>query len=376
MRTASPKTSPGLARFAKPQAPALSEGAALAAPYRRTSLRNAAINYRAGWWAVTMSVAKNKSLLGAIVGEEVRLNALGRFVEETWRSLPARYPELELFDFVVMPNHFHALLRIHSSPTNREHHLGFLVGRFKGATSHRYGEMRRAGEIEDIGDALWQRDYWDDLVTSEAEFAGWQRYIRENPKNWSRDRYGACTAYSRGDVALLNAPRVAFVASAGFSSAVLRPRRLRATKVARFDKAEADNLSKGAASAAPNQGEVCREAKVLISTFTSPQEREALRRALAKKKRLIAVFPAGIPATLSPALDAAIREGRALAVSPQPPDSRLNKKIATWCNEFVLRNADEIWVGEIAPNGMLAQMLSGLSVFEAGGLSRPKITYE
>jgi len=101
---------------------------------------------------------------------------------------------------------------------------------------------------------------------------------------------------------------------------------------------------------------------VLISTFTSAQEREALRRALAKRRPLVAVFPAGIPAEgeLEPTLAAAIREGWALAVSPQAPGSRLNKKIATWCNEFLLRNADEIWVGDISPNGMLAQMLAGL----------------
>ncbi|MGN0856849.1 MAG: hypothetical protein ACI4QJ_05565 [Candidatus Spyradenecus sp.] len=59
-------------------------------------------------------------------------------------------------------------------------------------------------------------------------------------------------------------------------------------------------------------------------------------------------------------LAAAIDAGEALAISPQPPGSRLNKKVATWCNECVLKNADEIWAGDLAPNGMLAQMLAGL----------------
>ena len=87
-----------------------------------------------------------------------------------------------------------------------------------------------------------------------------------------------------------------------------------------------------------------------------------LRRVLAKRKPFIAVFPGGIPqeSELSPALAAAVREGRALLVSPQPSGSRLNKKIATWCNEFLLRNAVEIWEGDISPNGMLRQMLTGI----------------
>ena len=351
--------------------------------YYHKSLRNPNINYRSGWWSVTVQVAKNKSILGAIVGEKVVLNELGRAVEEYWKGMPAKCPELEIFDFVVMPNHFHALLRVHYTPANRAHHLGFLMSRFKGGTSFVYGKLRRAGKVEDLGDRLWQRDYWDDLVSSDREFRGWQKYIRENPENWSSDRYGACTAYSLGDTELLNRPRVAFVASQGFFAGELRPRRVWAkttTEVVGSDgerggegardgggakaetdgaarvggetKAAAGDLSKCAASAAP----------VLISTFTSPQEREALRRALAKRRPLVAVFPAGIPGEreLDPRLAAAIREGWALAVSPQAPGSRLNKKIATWCNEFLLKNADEIWAGDLSPNGMLRQMLVGL----------------
>ena len=338
-------------------------------PHFRKSLRNPNINYRSGWWSVSIQVAKNKSIFGAIVGMKVVLNALGAAIEAYWRALPEKYPELELFDFVVMPNHFHALLRIHFAPTNREHHLGFLMSRFKGGTSFIYGKMRRAGEIEDIGEHLWQRDYWDDLITSDDEFEAWQKYIRENPANWSSDRYGACTAFTFGDTELLNRPRIAFVASQGFFASELRPRKIWVAKAAPYDE--------GGRGAAPSEGGdeggqgetqgvaskgAASAARVLISTFTSAQEREALRRALAKKRPLIAVFPAGIPSVggLDPRLAAAIREGWALAVSPQAPGSRLNKKIATWCNEFLLKNAEEIWVGDLSPNGMLTQMLAGL----------------
>ena len=363
--------------------------------YFHKSLRNPNINYRSGWWSVSIQVAKNKSLFGAIVGEKVVL---------------------------------YALLRIHFAPTNREHHLGFLMSRFKGGTAYIYGKMRRAGEIEDLGEHLWQRDYWDDLVTSENEFKGWQKYIVENPANWSSDRYGACTAYTMGDTELLNRPRIAFVASQGYYASELRPRRIWAAEAARFDTcgggasgtaarfdtcgrgasgtaarfetcgrgasgtaARFDNGGGGVASgsgdatlserAASGAGDATLSeraasgagdatfseraalaAPVLISTFTSAQEREALRRALAKKRPLVAVFPAGLPqeSEMPAGLAAAIREGRALAVSPQAPGSRLNKKIATWCNEFLLKNAEEIWIGDISPNGMLAQMLAGL----------------
>ena len=310
----------------------------------RKSLRNAAINYRNGWFFVTCQVAHNKSIFGAIVGERCELNDLGRLVEKYWRAMPSKYPELELDEFVLMPNHFHAIVRVHYRPTNKEQHLGFLIGRFKGGTGFTYGKLRRSGEVEDIGEHLWQQDYWDKIVTNESQLAAYRKYIRENPSNWTRDRFGAVTQYAYGNIDLLKGPRIAFVASQGFWANDLKPRLLwRRDGVA---------ISECGASAPPP----------LVSTFTSAQEREALRRAIANGRPVIQVIPQGIPpeSELPCDLLAACRAGRALLLSPQPAGSRLNKKVATWCNEYVLRHADEIWVGDVSPNGMLAAMLKAL----------------
>ena len=407
-------------------------------PSFRKSLRNAAINYRNGWFFVTCQVARNKSIFGAIVGDRCELNSFGRQVEAYWRELPAKYPELELDEFVLMPNHFHAIVRVHYCPTNKEQHLGFLMGRFKGGTGHIYGKLRRMGEVEDIGEHLWQFDYWDKIVTSEEQLAAIRRYIRENPRNWSRDRFGAVTQYSFGNLSLLNGPKIAFVASQGFWAVDLRPRliwrdvrelrelRAKARRTdtdggnqgyrsdtdggigARRTDTDGDNQdcradTDGGIGArrtdieGGNQG--CRDGggvasgrgagfaaspisergagfaaspisergalaplPPIISTFTSAQEREALRRALAKGRAVIQAIPQGIPpeSELPPDLLAACRAGCALLISPQPPGSRLNKKVATWCNEYVLRHATEIWAGDLSPNGMLSAMLKSL----------------
>ena len=354
------------------------------APSFRKSLRNPHINYRNGWFFVTSQVTHNKSIFGAIVGDKVVHNELGGKVWEYWLGLPAKYPELEIFESVLMPNHFHALVRIHFRKTNREHHLGFLMSRFKGGAGYIYGKMRRVGLVEDIGDRLWQFDYWDNLVTSDAEFANHAKYIRDNPANWSRDRYGVCTSNSFGNLDLLNLPCIAFVASQGFPASNLRPRKIweMRAKARRDDESAspsvrvaspsdrvasssecAASFSERAASSSERVALATPNPPILISTFTSAQEREALRRALAKGKRVIQVIPQGIPpeSALSPELAAACREGRALLLSPQPSGSRLNKKVATWCNEYVLRHANEIWVGDISPNGMLHAMLRGLN---------------
>ena len=408
-------------------------------PFRK-SLRNPNINYRNGWFFVTTQVAHNKCAFGAVVGGRCVLNALGEAVRDCWLALPAKYPEAELDEFVVMPNHFHAILRIRFRRTNKEHHLGFLMSRFKGSTGHTYGVMRAEARTPDIGPHLWQFDYWDDLISDEAEIENQRRYIRNNPANWTRDRYGPCTSHSFGNLALLDVPRIAFVASQGFPAAALAPRRARAEagaeaprsdieqkvpcsdieqkapcsdieqKAPRSDieqKAPCSDIAQKVHCSDIEQKAPCSDIEAagfspqdsaIISTFTSAQEREVLRRALAKGRLVIQVCPSGVPAEVpveagrsdieqkrnrsdieqkrnrsdmekevgrsdigaagfSPHLLKACREGRALIISPQPPGSRLNKKVAAWCNEYVLRHANEVWVGDISPGGLLDTLL-------------------
>lgn len=190
----------------------------------RKSLRNKNIDYRKGRYFVTIQVARNKYLLGTIVGTRCVLNELGTNVETALVGLPHNYSELELGPYVIMPNHVHMILDISYRESNEENHLGFLVGRFKGVTTFLYGKLKREGKVPDVGNHLWQFDYWDDLISSEEEFRNFELYIRNNPKNWSRERWGAVTQYVLGEESLLNFPMRAFVASQGFAAAGLAPR--------------------------------------------------------------------------------------------------------------------------------------------------------
>lgn len=306
-------------------------------------LRNKNINYSMGRFFVTMQVEHNRSILGTIVGEECILNELGLAVKNELTGLPQKYPELELGEFIVMPNHLHAIFTIRERTTNKKNHLGFLVGRFKGVSTFLYGKLKRAGKAHDIGAHLWQIDYWEDLISSTAELLHYERYIHNNPKNWTLDRWGGVTANMLGNEALLDLPKRAFVASQGFSAENLKPHRF---------------LCSRHGTSVPTPRDM-----PLISTFTSPQEREVLRRALTKKQSIIHVCPQGIPQVheLSSEQQQALAERRLLFLSPQPSGSKLNKQVATWCNEYVLRRASEIWVGNITPNGMLDTMLAALT---------------
>ena len=193
---------------------------------QRPMLRNANIDYSHGTFFVTIQAAFNKTIFGAIVGEKSVLNALGKAIQESLQSLGERYPGTEVIEFIVMPNHVHVILRLARRRDNHKHQLGYVIGRFKGWISKIYRDMLAQGKAVDVGPTPWQRDYWDKLVTTDEQLEAYRRYIRQNPAKWTRDRFGAVTAHSFGEIGLLNARLIGFVASQGAWAEELKPRLL------------------------------------------------------------------------------------------------------------------------------------------------------
>ena len=91
----------------------------------RRSIRLPGYDYAsAGWYFVTIISHKRKPLFGEIVraygtcppwrirpdDSKVILSQLGRIVQEEWLKTAELRPEVELGEFVVMPNHFHAII--------------------------------------------------------------------------------------------------------------------------------------------------------------------------------------------------------------------------------------------------------------------------
>lgn len=321
--------------------------------YRRPQLRSGKINYRFGWFFVTFQVFENKSLLGAIVGENCILNELGLAVKGLIETLPKYNPEVYVDCFVVMPNHVHLVLKIDDRQTNEEHHLGKIMRKLKSLAAREYRLLGSRGMFLGRGGVtprtkLWQDNYWEKIVTNHEQLEAIRRYIENNPKRWSTDRFGPVTTFSCGNLALLNEPFVAFVASQVARGDALAPR-----EWARHDGPALQDLEA--------LGERGCDPPPVISTFTSPQEREALRRLLAKKRRIIAVYPGGIPAVLPPAIAESVDAGRMLLLSPVESGTGVNKQRAIWCNEYVIRRAKKVWCGAITPGGTLESILKGVS---------------
>ena len=86
--------------------------------HHRTSIRLAGYDYsQAGAYFITIVTFRREPLFGEVTGGEMRVNALGRLVHECWAAIPAHFPNVTVDAFVVMPNHVHGILFIHSIST-------------------------------------------------------------------------------------------------------------------------------------------------------------------------------------------------------------------------------------------------------------------
>lgn len=371
-------------------------------------LRNPNINYERGWFFITVQVAHNKSAFGAVVGEKCELNTLGLAVRDAWLSHPEHTPGLKIDEFVVMPNHFHAIVslgaqkppprwvgdyekpppqwegdyenggpdpqRSHSRGPDpqRSGNLSWVIGKFKSYTTHLYHKFKESGECVDIGSQLWQSSFYDNLISSREELDRVRQYIKDNPKNWNNDRFGAVTTYGVGNAELLSKKLVAFVASEP-STAVGRGHDKPMTAVGQgCDKGIAVGWGLRETPTAVGGGVRewghsnivdlghCAEGEKspVISTFTSPEEREMRAKCLRKKRPFIWVAPGGIWEPLPADIVQACEEGWAFVCSPVPSRTGVNKQRAIWCNQYVIKQAESVWVGSIRAGGSLETLLS------------------
>jgi len=170
----------------------------------RRSIRLGGYDYsQVGEYVVTLCTHKMRCLFGEVKNGQMYLNRLGQIVESEWRKTAQLRSEIDLGDFVVMPNHLHGLVVITMSrekktladPVGRRAHgraplrrqsrgLGALIAGFKSATTTRINQHRRTPYSP-----VWQRNYYEHVIQDEEDSARTRHYILINPKLWQLDRY-------------------------------------------------------------------------------------------------------------------------------------------------------------------------------------------
>ncbi len=153
--------------------------------YRVESMRLKKWDYgTAGYYYVTICAKKrDQKLFGKISQENVVLNKAGFIVKKTWECLPGRYNNVCLHDYILMPDHFHAIIQLKqrrdgvpppSPKTTENKTLSSIIGGFKSYTTKKINEnTNNKGKI-------WQERFHDRILRDEKELKTKIEYIRNN----------------------------------------------------------------------------------------------------------------------------------------------------------------------------------------------------
>ena len=171
---------------------------------------------------MTIVTYDRQNIFGRVVNGEMVLNNAGKIAQKCWLEIPEHFPNVDLDEFIVMPNHVHGIIEIKNvgiqivgtkfvggkffvgaknisplrppQPNNKPQFIhenqfrspsktiGSIVRGFK------IGVTKWFRQNTDIN-VVWQRNYWEHIIRNETELNRIRNYIINNPKNWGEDRH-------------------------------------------------------------------------------------------------------------------------------------------------------------------------------------------
>lgn len=172
--------------------------------HHRRSVRLKGYDYsQPGAYFVTICARLRQSIFGDNLNGKMELNENGIILEREWLINNNLRSNIELDQFVVMPNHVHGIVIINrrgevASPKiiaqqplskggeTRPLHkptLGQIVAFFKYITTKQINIIHNTPGVP-----VWQRNYFEHIIRDENELKKIREYIRNNPLRWAFDK--------------------------------------------------------------------------------------------------------------------------------------------------------------------------------------------
>ena len=153
---------------------------------------------KTGYYFITLCTKDGIEYFGKIENEKIILNQFGKVVENCWNSIPNFYEDVEIDEFIIMPNHVHGILIIQedgnkrteqcSVPTNNTNAdaryglLSKVIKSFKNAVTKKIHQELHADDFQ------WQRSFYDHVIRNEQSLYQIHSYIVNNPLKWELEK--------------------------------------------------------------------------------------------------------------------------------------------------------------------------------------------
>jgi len=171
--------------------------------HHRKSIRLKNYDYSLpGEYFITLCTHDKVCMFGEAIEDEMRLTPTGEIAKRCWEEIPKHFPNVELDEHIIMPNHIHGIIIInplvgvdnHNSSVGVEYiqplpktfqhvipnSLGSIIRSYKAAISR---ECRK----QKYSDFSWQRNYYEHIIRNDKDLNNIREYISNNPIKWCLD---------------------------------------------------------------------------------------------------------------------------------------------------------------------------------------------
>lgn len=132
-----------------------------------------------GAYFITICIKDRRAILSDIIvgansvrPKEIHLTEYGKIVETAIKNIPKFYKAISVDNFVIMPDHIHLLLQIHSDTDGRT---------VFAPTIDRVVKQMKGHITKQIGFSIWQKSFNDHIVRGENDYKEIWQYIENNP---------------------------------------------------------------------------------------------------------------------------------------------------------------------------------------------------
>jgi putative transposase len=298
--------------------------------HHRRSIRLKGHDY-AGGGLYFITICAHREFISAMGGAPFP-GVMREIIEQHIRITAEKCPQVEWGEWVVMPDHFHALIRMRKGTLR----LGDVLGGFKSAVSKEWRRIgaegaRNASPVREKAEPrIWHRNYYEVMVRSPEAEEKISEYIRMNP--WRCVQQFENGLRGMGNVSLWHLEKTGVLCSRGEGRGEKR-------------------------------GEACRartmDGAVYLSGFHSPMEKEILA-ALLKAEVPVICCPAWGLDTIPAVCAEPLQQNRMLIVEMRNQEGNLTA--AEKRNRFVLEQSDRLWIPFVNPGGMLERLMREVGV--------------